>query len=164
MSSSMQDMFVLAMKKYLENISSVINNEAIPYLFKVNGMDLKYAPKLTHEGLDTDSVGVFVDALVKSVQAGVVVPTKELQRTVLTKLRAPTTGSDAAYVKTEKMQEKLMDATMKQAEATAKPPEGSKAPKQNQGTPEKVTKVKEPEIFEIRGELYQEVDGNLIKM
>ena len=111
MSSSMQDMFVLAMKKYLDNISSVINNGAIPHLLKVNGYDLKYAPRLTHEGLDTDSVGVFVDALVKSVQAGVVVPTKSLQRSVLSKLKAPTTGQDEAWEETEKMQKELMEAT-----------------------------------------------------
>ena len=123
-------------------------------------MDLKYAPSLTHEGLDTDSVGVFVDALVKSVQSGVIVPTKNLQRSVLTKLRAPTTGADEAWDKTEEMQEELMEATkkqqeaqLKQVEAAVKQPAGGDAPKQNQGTPEKVTKVKEPEfkLCEIKG-------------
>ena len=160
MSSSMQDMFVLAMKKYLDNIASVINNEAIPALLKLNGMDPQYAPLLVHEGLSTDSVGVFVDALVKSVQAGVIVPTKDLQRSVLTKLKAPTTGADTAWEETEKMQEELMEATKKQAEAAAKPAPGG----ENKGTPEKVQKIKEPEIFEINGELYQQVEDQLVKM
>ena len=151
MSSSMQDMFVLAMKKYLDNISNVINNEAIPALMKLNGMDTRYAPKLTHEGLDTDSVGVFVDALVKSVQSGVIVPTKDLQRTVLTKLKAPTTGSDSAWEETEKMQKELMEATKKQAEAAEKAPA---APGANKGTPEKVQKKNTSEIFEIAGKFF----------
>ena len=151
MSSSMQDMFVLAMKKYLDNISNVINNEAIPALMKLNGMDTRYAPKLTHEGLDTDSVGVFVDALVKSVQSGVIVPTKDLQRTVLTKLKAPTTGSDSAWEETEKMQKELMEATKKQAEAAEKAPA---APGTNKGTPEKVQKKNTSEIFEIAGKFF----------
>lgn len=133
MSSSMQDMFVLAMKKYLDNISSVINKEAIPTLLRLNGMDPKYAPSLVHEGLDTDSIGVFVDALVKTVQAGIVVPTEDIQNATLSKLGLPTEGSGEAWEKTEEMQDKLMELSVKQAEEAAKPqpaggPAGAKKP------------------------------------
>lgn len=128
MSSSMQDMFVLAMKKYLDNIASVINKEAIPALLRLNGMDLKYAPSLIHEGLDTDSIGVFVDALVKTVQSGVVVPTEDIQRATLSKLGLPTEGSDEAWSKTEEMQAKLMELSVKQAEEAAKPQPAGQAP------------------------------------
>ncbi|NRA42495.1 MAG: hypothetical protein HRU21_09360 [Pseudomonadales bacterium] len=168
MSSSMQDMFVLAMKKYLDNIASVINNEAIPALLKLNGMDPMYAPCLVHEGLETESVGVFVDALVKSVQSGVIVPTKELQRTVLTKLRAPVAGADEAWKETAELQKELMEATRKQAEVAGQPnPKQTQGANQQKGTetsPEKVSKNKEPEVYEVQGQYYQYRNGQLVKM
>ena len=112
MSSSLQDMFVLAMKKYLDNISSVINNEAIPTLLRINGMDLEYAPKLVHEGLDIESVAAWTDALAKLVQSGVVIPTKALQRHALTKLSAPEVGADEAWEDVEELQEVLKEQTI----------------------------------------------------
>lgn len=171
MSASQQDMFVLAMKKYLENIASVINYEAIPTLLKANGMDLRYAPKLVHEGLDTDSIGVYVDALVKTVQSGVVVPTKDMQRRVLSKLKMPTAGSDEAWDKTEAMQEELMEATRKQAEAAAAAPAGGNnpqsGPNQQKGTetsPEKLKKNIQPEVYELGGKYYQLIDEQYVEV
>jgi len=117
MSSNLTDMFVLAMKKYLNNIASVINKEAIRTLMRVNGMDPLYAPKLTHEGLDTDSIGVFIDALMKSIAAGAVVPTKGIQKSVLDKLNLPTAEADEAWEEVEKMQKELMDQQKKAADA-----------------------------------------------
>lgn len=114
MSSSLQDMFVLAMKKYLDNISSVINNEAIPMLLRANGMDHEYAPKLVHEGLDIESIAAYVDALVKLVQSGVVAPTKQLQRHALNKLAAPTEGADQAWEEILEMQEVLLNSQTEQ--------------------------------------------------
>jgi len=117
MSSNLTDMFVLAMKKYLNNIASVINKEAIRTLMKVNGMDLLYAPSLTHEGLDTDSIGVFIDALMKSIAAGAVVPTKGIQKSVLDKLNLPTAEADDAWEEVERMQKEMMDQQKKAADA-----------------------------------------------
>jgi hypothetical protein len=117
MSSNLTDMFVLAMKKYLDNIAAVINNEAIITLMKVNGMDTTYAPRLVHQGLDTDSIGVFIDALMKSIAAGAVVPTKSIQKSVLEKLNLPTEEADAAYEEQEALRKKLMDLQIQEQES-----------------------------------------------
>lgn len=122
MSSNMTDMFVLEMKKYLDNIASVINGEAVLTLMKVNGMDTRYAPTLCHEGLDTDSIGVFIDALMKSIAAGAVVPTQSIQKSVLSKLNLPTEEADEAWEEQEKLREQLMAA---QAEQPQGPDAGS---------------------------------------
>jgi hypothetical protein len=169
MSSSMQDMFVLAMKKYLDNISNVINNEAIPLLLRANGMDERYAPRLVHEGLDTDSIGVFVDALVKCVQSGVVVPTKGLQRTVLTKMRASTVEADAAWEKTEELQDKLIEATERQAEAELKntqapAPSAADSGPTGKTKQQSLQKSKEMEYVTIEGSEYLLREGVLFQI
>jgi len=172
MASSLTDMFVLAMKKYLNNIASIINKEAIPTLMKANGMDLKYAPSLVHEGLDTDSIGVFVDALMKAIAAGAVVPTKGIQKAVLDKLNLPTADADEAWEKTEDMQEKLMEATLNPPEQGAPSAPDQKSNTSNKdemekaGTelsPEKLTK-KSRDIFEHNGKFYNVIDEKLVEM
>jgi phage gp29-like protein len=165
----MQDMFVLAMKKYLDNISNVINNEAIPLLLRANGMDERYAPRLVHEGLDTDSIGVFVDALVKCVQSGVVVPTKGLQRTVLTKMRASTVEADAAWEKTEELQDKLIEATERQAEADLKntqapAPSAADSGPTGKTKQQSLQKSKEMEYVTIEGSEYLLREGVLFQI
>ena len=128
MSSNLTDMFVLAMKKYLNQIASVINKEAIRTLMKANGMDLLYAPRIAHQGLDTDTLGVFVDALVKTIQSGAIVPTKSIQNTLLKKMNLPTAEADAAWDKVETMQEELMQAQRDAAKQTAAEPTAQSAP------------------------------------
>jgi hypothetical protein len=165
MSSNLTDMFVLAMKKYLNNIASVINKEAIRTLLKANGMDPKYAPRLVHEGLDTDSIGVFVDALMKSIAAGAVVPTKGIQKSVLDKLNLPTDEADGAWDKLEVMQEKLMA----QAEAEAQESNTSNKDEIEESgvelSPEKVEKRLDGlEVFEIDGVLYKQENNTLVEL
>ncbi len=145
MSSSLQDMFVLAMKKYLESISNVINKEAIPTLLRVNGMDPKYAPRIEHKGLDTESLASFIDALVKMVQSGVVIPTKELQKEVLEKMNLDTSKADSAFEEVEELQAKLLEAS--QAGDIG----------QDQGTPEAPTEEaveKSVKLFKHKGNVY----------
>lgn len=165
MSSSLQDMFVLAMKKYLNNISSVINNEAITTLLYLNGMDVKYAPKLVHKGLDTDSVGVFIDALMKSIAAGSVVPTKSIQRSVLDKLNLPTDEADAAWDKVEELQQKLLE--QQEAQQNVKFGQGQDVEDNSnldeieatgvELSPEKVQKS----LYEFAGKFFEYSDGLL---
>jgi hypothetical protein len=171
MSSSLTDMFVLAMKKYLNNIASVINKEAIRTLMKANGMDLLYAPKLTHEGLDTDSIGVLIDALMKSIAAGAIVPTKTLQKTILDKMNLPTSEADEAWDKVEEMQEELMQAQKDQAQADLDGKQvenkSNKDEMEKAGTelsPEKITKSSGLEVFEINGVLYKKENGELVEI
>jgi phage gp29-like protein len=138
-SSSLQDLFILAMKKYVQIVLNVINDEAVISLMKINGMDPVYAPKFTYDGLDTDSLGVFIDALMKSVQAGVVIPTKGLQKAVLRKMNINTSEADEAFDKTESMQEELFGL---QKEGMKPEGPGSGGNQQKGGTelnPEKLT-------------------------
>lgn len=162
MSSSLQDMFVLAMKKYLNNISSVINEEAIPTLMRLNGMDLKYAPELVHKGLDTDSIGVFIDALMKSIAAGAVVPSKGIQRSVLEKLKLPTEGADSAWEEVEELQRRVSEQSLENQGINE---EGDSNLDEIEETgvelsPEPVQK----NLFEHNGQFYDYTDGKLINL
>lgn len=145
MSSSLQDMFVLAMKKYLDNISNVINDEAIPNLLRVNGMDTKYAPRLVHQGLDTESSGVFVDALGKAIASGAIVPTKSMQRNVLQRLRLPTEEADKAWDELEKIQEQMLQQTLVEGNLDKTPSGETRENKSNKDELEKVGVELQPE-------------------
>lgn len=165
MASSLQDMFVLAMKKYLNNISSVINSEAIITLMKANGMDTRYAPYLDHEGLNTDSIGVYVDALVKLVQSGVIIPTKAIMKEVLERMKLSKDGSEEAYDEVSELTSKLTDAQARQAEADAKTAENPPAPTAPAPKEKTVTKaIQDLPIYEQPdGTIIQiDLDGNII--
>ena len=175
MASSLQDMFVLAMKKYLNNISSVINEEAIPTLLRVNGMDTKYSPTLEHTGLDTDSIGVFVDALMKSIAAGAVVPTKGIQKSVLEKLKLPTAEADAEWDKIEELRQNLIDTKESEAGQAGIPDVTGKDVEDNSSldeleaagvelSPEKVSKSKDENIFESNGKFYKIEDTTVTEL
>jgi hypothetical protein len=162
MSSSLQDMFVLAMKKYLNNISSVINEEAIPTLLRVNGMDSKYSPVLTHKGLDTDSMGVFVDALMKSIAAGAVIPSKGIQRAVLEKMNLPTDEADNNWEKVEALQAKLMEQQEREQDSEQSINTSNKDEIEATGvelSPEKLSKSKE--LYEFNGQFFEYEGGAL---
>jgi len=164
MSSDMTDMFVLAMKKYLNNIASVINKEAIPTLLKANGMDTLYAPRLAHEGLDTDSIGVFVDALMKSIAAGAIVPTKGIQKAVLDKLNLPTEDADSAWEEVEALQKKLMEQSMAETEESNTSNKDEIEATGVELSPEKVEKCLGLEVFEIDGVLYKQENNMLVEL
>lgn len=141
LSSDMTDFFVLAMRKYLDSIRDVINKEAIPTLLAVNNMDKTHMPKIAYEGLDKESVGVFVDALVKATTAGIVIPTKEIQNSVLEKLDISLAGADEAFEKIEAMQLKLQQQLEKQSEAGAAGSTQPEGTDKNPAQQSSVTKV-----------------------
>ena len=161
MSSNLTDMFVLAMKKYLDNIASVINGEAITTLLRVNGMDIRYAPRLVHEGLDTDSIGVFIDALMKSIAAGAVVPTQSIQKAVLDKLNLPTDEADDAWKEQEELRDKLMQA---QTEGTDNSNKDDIEATGVELSPESIEKSIDLEVYEIGNRLFKRENDLLVEV
>lgn len=49
-------LFAVALESYLDNITNVFNDYAIPKLFEINGMDTSRLPKLRHSDLETPSL------------------------------------------------------------------------------------------------------------
>ena len=49
-------LFAVALESYLDNITNVFNDYAIPKLFQINGFDTSRLPKLRHSDLETPSL------------------------------------------------------------------------------------------------------------
>ena len=49
-------LFAVALESYLDNITNVFNDYAIPKLFEINGMDTTKLPMLRHSDLETPSL------------------------------------------------------------------------------------------------------------
>jgi hypothetical protein len=162
LSSDLTDLFVLAMRKYLDSISQVINKEAITTLLEVNGMDINYAPVVEYSGLDKENVETVVDGIAKMIAAGAIVPSKQLQQDVMDKLDLNTDGADEEWDNFAKLQEDFMSA---QTEVAAAKAAGSAAQTNNaQATIQKSKDEPMTELFHHEGEVYVMEDGKLVKL
>lgn len=66
LSSDKTSLFALSLRTWLEIIKSVMNEHAVPRLFKVNGMNMKKMPELMYGDLETPSlteIGTFIQQL-----------------------------------------------------------------------------------------------------
>lgn len=73
------ELWTMAVDSIAKNISSVINQHAIPRLMKLNGLDTKRLPKLNHgqvSNIDLAEIGTFVSELAK---AGLLIPDIKLE-------------------------------------------------------------------------------------
>lgn len=73
LSSDKTDMFATALGSFLKKITGEINSNAIPEIFKINGMEREVYPKLIHgdiESVDLDILGRFVTSL---ANAGIII-------------------------------------------------------------------------------------------
>tara|TARA_R110002020_G_scaffold213427_1_gene420224 strand:+ start:23774 stop:25369 length:1596 start_codon:yes stop_codon:yes gene_type:complete len=157
LSSDLTDLFVLAMRKYLDNIRRVINQEAIITLLEVNGMDIRYAPTLTYSGLEKDTVATFVDGIAKMIAAGAMVPTKHVQKDVMEKLDVSTEGADEAWDKFEKAQDDFI-------KSQTTPAEGDGKQRQENNSQAVIQKSVDKEVFAHGDRLFEYVDGKLVEV
>ena len=157
LSSDLTDLFVLAMRKYLDSIAQVINKEAIIRLLEVNGMDTRYAPVVEYSGLDKENVAVVVDGIAKMIAAGAIVPSKTLQTDVMEKLDLNTEGADSSWDEFEKMQSELVEAQKQESAAKAAQTNNSAATIQKDRSEGPSTEV----FFHPNGKMYEKVDGEL---
>jgi hypothetical protein len=125
-------------------------------------MDTRYAPVVEHEGLDVDSIGVYVDALIKTISAGAVIPTKEIQSRLLDKLNLPKDNADAEWDRVTELQEKILEQEAAGQPDSAIPGEDPN-PAQTGALEDGISKSKENiEFYEVRGDLYYR-DGDKIE-
>lgn len=97
LSSDKTDMFATALGSFLKKITSEINMNAIPELFKLNGMEREEYPKLINgdiESIDLDILGRFVSSL---ANAGIMIAGDQVaEKYLLDQAKIPTsqkTGS-----------------------------------------------------------------------
>ena len=73
-------LFAVALESYLDNITNVFNDYAIPKLFEINGMDTSRLPKLRHSDLETPSLQELSQYITTLAGAGMsMFPDKKLE-------------------------------------------------------------------------------------
>jgi hypothetical protein len=91
------DLFTAAIEAWLFHIADIFNTHAIPRLLKLNGIDPRYAPKLTFGSLqpiDLDAMGKFLSAL--SATGMPLFPDEELESHLRTAAGLPAKTSPPA--------------------------------------------------------------------
>jgi len=139
LSNDQTSMFILAMRTYLNRIKHILNSEAIPTLFRANGMDMNHVPYIEFSGLEKDSVTQYVDNVTKALKEGAILPSAEVQEATLKKLELPTAAGDAAWKEKEVRDEEDRKLIVDQAKAVS---QVNTAPKQE------VTKAQSPKPVE----------------
>jgi len=130
LSDDMSNTFIMALKGYVDHIKEVFNREAVCELFRLNKTmfpDTKYVPHMEYSGLEKESVGDFVEALIKAVEKGVVQPTKEIQKEVLDRMDLPSFEAGVAFDKNTAITEKLQDMALNPPEPATSAPSGEPA-------------------------------------
>jgi hypothetical protein len=112
LSSDLTDIFILALKTYLDHIKDILNSEAIRYLWKVNKMDMRYMPRFEFSGLEKDNVSEFLNALSQVANANLIVPSKEIQKEILERLDLPYEEAGKNWEEVEELRDKLADAAI----------------------------------------------------
>jgi transcriptional regulator with XRE-family HTH domain len=130
LSSDMTDLFVLVLKTYVDHIKEVINSEAIPYLFKLNKMDMRYLPRMEYSGLEKDNVSEWMNSLSQVANANLIVPSKEIQDEILERLDLPKEEAGKKWDEIEKIRDDLAEK-FSQAEEGAQAVKGAGSGKNN---------------------------------
>mgnify|MGYP000427479363 CR=1 FL=1 len=123
LSTDQTEMFVKALKGYMDRTKDVFNNEAVPELFRLNGDKSNNYPKLIYTGLEKKNITNIVNAITQASATGMIVPTKALQSKLLDLLGMPTTGADEEWDKITKLQDDLRDKLKEEPSDTAGTPE-----------------------------------------
>lgn len=118
LSEDQTEMFVKALKGYMDRIKDVFNNEAIPTLFRLNGDKSNKYPTLIYTGLEKKNVANIVNAMSQAAATGMIVPTKAIQSKILDLTGMPTTGADEAWDKLEAFSEEIIKAQTANATVT----------------------------------------------
>ncbi len=116
----MSDLFVLALKNYVDHIRDVMNDEAVYQLWRLNKMDMRYMPRLEFSGLEKDNISEWLNALSQVANANLITPSKEIQEEILDRLDLPTEEAGKQWDKVEEIRDDLIAvATQAQESSTA---------------------------------------------
>ena len=90
LSSSKTALFGVALGTFLDSIASVMNQFAVPRLFRVNGRNMSMLPKLKHGDVETPDLTELGDFIVKLAGAGMpLFPDEELENRLRTLAKLP---------------------------------------------------------------------------
>ena len=121
LSSSKTQMFSRALKAVLENIASVINEEAIPRLFAVNGLPLVDLPKIAYGDLETPDLTELGAFLQSAASSGVLFgPDEDLENYIRRAASLPE-RSEELSAQLEEQRQQMAD--IRAQGATPEPPE-----------------------------------------
>ena len=147
LSSDMTDLFVLALRGYLDSIKEALNEQAVCKLFELNKSlfpESKYIPRLEYSGLEKEKVGDMINGLKQLVDANLVVPTKEIQEDLLNRLDLPDHEASVKWEENEKLMKKVQEQTIQQNDAAiaaqkSPNPANSPAPDSGEDSVSKIT-------------------------
>ena len=107
LADSKTSLFAQALGTYLDSIASVINNEAIPRLMRLNNFPESCFPRLSYDDIETPDVAAFASSLSSLVGAGVLTPDDKLEDYVREYSNLPKTESISARMEPEPTGEAL---------------------------------------------------------
>lgn len=113
LSNSKTAMFARGLKRVLENIRTVINEEAIPRLFAVNGMPTEDLPKIEYGDIETPDLaelGAYVQAL--SSSGATLFPDENLENYLRRVASLPEKSEEVAALQEETRQQMAALASM----------------------------------------------------
>src|SRR5678816_4420501 len=88
------EMFSIALGAWLDSLCGTINEDGIPRLLRLNGMDTALAPKLAHgqiEAVDLKALGDYIESVAK---AGALIITPQLRKALLEQANLPVPSDD----------------------------------------------------------------------
>jgi len=94
-------LFAQALGTYLDSIASIINNEAIPRLMKLNNFPEACCPKLAYDDIETPDLAALSSSLASLVGAGVLTPDDKLEEWVREYGNLPATDTMSARMEPE---------------------------------------------------------------
>jgi len=94
-------LFAQALGTYLDSIASIINNEAIPKLMRLNNFPEACYPKLAYDDIETPDLAALSGALSSLVGAGVLTPDDKLEEYVREYGNLPATDTMSSRIEPE---------------------------------------------------------------
>lgn len=92
LTSSKTELFATAIGAWMDSVVEVMNREAIPKLFELNGLPTNRLPKLTHGDIESNDLPELADFIQKlSASGAALFPNPELENYLLKQAGLPTT-------------------------------------------------------------------------
>ena len=114
LSRNQSEVFINSLRGYLAQIEGIINNEAIPRLFAINGegtsSDDFYLPTISYSEFIRDDINEFFTGLQKSIEAGVFAPTVQIQKKAAQVLGVDSSGQDVLLEERREAQRNMQDS------------------------------------------------------
>lgn len=111
LSKNQSEVFINSLRGYMVQIAGIMNGEAIPRLFAINGEGTTdgdhYLPKITFSEFVKDDVTEFFGALQKSIEMGVFEVTSQIQNKAGQVLGVDISGQDELLIKRREKEESL---------------------------------------------------------